>query len=219
MLKYIMIVCNGDFNKMKQRQSSLTWFEEWMLFFEMIWGKTHTRVKDLVGLFRLDKNDTFYHIVDHKLDLVLECRRSWPLYSSFEEDALLRKEKWNEKYEGVRVVMWDDTNIPFCFKPSSSHLQKITYSLYYAMNCAKGGVFLQLCGWMGVEELWVGGTSDSYYMEKTSILGRQQMFAEKDRVDGNLKPFCLILDKGYRIVRMCWRAGKQTCSQPKFAKK
>ena len=82
-----MIVCNGDFRVMERRQSALTWFEEWMLFFEMLWGKTHIRVEDLVGRYRVD----FYWIVDHKLDLVLKCRRSWPVYAYFEEDELLRK--------------------------------------------------------------------------------------------------------------------------------
>ena len=184
MLKYIMIVCNGDFKIMTTTESHLTWFEEWMLFFEMMWGKTHTRVEDLTGKYRVEKNKTFYTIINAKLDLVLSCRKSWPTYASFEEDATLRKEKWDEKYENVRVVMWDDTNIPFSFKPSSAQGQKLTYSSYYSMNCAKGGVFLQLCGWMGVEELWVGATSDSYYMEKTNILKRQKEFAKNDKVDG-----------------------------------
>ena len=217
MLKYTMIVCNGDFRTMQTTQSQLTWFEEWMLFYEMMWGKTHTRVDDLVATFHIERYETFYKIIDHKLDLVLNCRKSWPTYASFEEDKLLRKEKWNEKYGDKRIVMWDDTNIPFTFKPSSSQLQKVTYSSYYAQNCAKGGVFIQLCGWMGVEELWVGATSDSFYMEHTKILRRQKEFADNDRVDGKYVPFILILDKGYRIVRIAWREGKQTCLQPKFA--
>ena len=131
---------------------------------------------------------------------------------------MLRNEKWDAKYPDERVVMWNDTNIPFTFKPSSAQMQKITYSSYYAMNCAKGGVFLQLCGWMGVEELWVGATSDSYYMEKSGILKRQKEFAEKDLVNGKVKPYCNVLDKGYRIMRKAYREGKQTCLQPKFAK-
>ena len=218
MLKYIMIVCNGDFDTLTTTATNLTWYEEWFLFFEMMWGKSHTRVEDLVDLFRLEKNDTFYHIIKHKLDLVLACRTSWPTYATFEEDKLLQKEKWEEKYGESRIVMWDDTNIPFTYQPSTSRNQKITYSSYYAMNCSKGGVFLQLCGWIGVEELWVGATSDSVYMEKSGILKRQKKFAENDKVDGKYIPFTIILDKGYRIIRIAWREGKQTCLQPKFAK-
>ena len=218
MMKYIMIVCNANFDTMMSTQSNLTWFEEWMLFFEMMWGKTHTRVEDLVDMYRVESFKHYYAIIEHKLDLVLCCRQSWPTYASFEEDKLLRKEKWNEKYGETRPVMWDDTNIPFSYQPTNSHNQKITYSSYYAMNCAKGGVFLQLCGWMGVEELWVGATSDSFYMERTNILKRQKEFAESDLVDGKYVPFLIILDKGYRIIRIAYREGKQTCLQPKFAK-
>ena len=72
---------------------------------------------------------------------------------------------------------------------------------------------------MGVEELWVGATSDSFYMEKTGILKRQRLFAENDTIDGERHiPFTIILDKGYRIIRIAWREGKQTCFQTKFAK-
>lgn len=57
--------------------------------------------------------------------------------------------------------MWDDTNIDFDYKPGGLYEQRITYSSYYSSNCAKGRVHLQLGGWIGVAELWVGGTSDS----------------------------------------------------------
>jgi hypothetical protein len=89
----------------------------------------------------------------------------------------MRKEKWKKKYEGMRIVMWDDTNINFDFKPSGAYEQRVTYSSYYASNCAKGGVFLQLGGWMGVEELWVGATSDTHYQGETEIFKRQEQFA------------------------------------------
>ena len=57
------------------------------------------------------------------------------------------------KCDEVRVVMWDDTNIDFPFKPSGDYEQWVTYFLYYGGNCAKSGVFVQLGGWMGVHEL------------------------------------------------------------------
>ena len=68
----------------------------------------------------------------------------------------LMKEKWREKYKGVRVVMWDDTNVDLAYQPGGADEQRLTYLSYYASNCAKGGVFLQLCGWTGVEHLWCG---------------------------------------------------------------
>ena len=41
---------------MTHTKSCLTWFEEWMLFFEMMWGKTHTRVEDLIATYHIEKN-------------------------------------------------------------------------------------------------------------------------------------------------------------------
>ena len=170
---------------------------------------------DEMGRFNeniLDKESKF----DKKCRIALEARSSWPRYASFEEDKKMRKEKWNGKYEGKRIVMWDDTNIPFSFKPGSALNQWTTYSSYYGMNCAKGGVSLQLCGWIGVEELWCGATSDSHYQENTSISAQQQVFAENDKVGNEEEciPFTIILDKGYRIIRAAWRAGRQQCNQP-----
>ena len=81
----------------------------------------------------------------------------------------------------------------------------------------KGGVFVQLCRWLGVEELWVGHISDSSYIEMTNILSRQENFAKIDLVDENNIPFTLILDKGYRVIRIVWQHGRQECLQPSFA--
>ena len=168
-------------------------------------------------MFRTASMRSVYKIFDHKTYLVLCCQSSWPTYVSYEEDKALRKEKWDAKYAKKRIVMWDDTNIAFNFKPGSAKNQRTTYSSYYSMNCAKGGVFLQLSGWMGVAELWVGGTSDSFYQEKAGILEQQKKFAEDDIVAGEYIPFSNILDKGYRIIKAAWRAGKQECIQPTFA--
>ena len=72
---------------------------------------------------------------------------------------------------------------------------------------------------MGVHELWVGGTSDTYYQEKTGIFKVQEEFASVfDMVDGKIILFCNIFDKGCRINLPAWRAGRQTVIQPMFAK-
>ena len=48
---------------------------------------------------------------------------------------------------------------------------------------------------MGVHELWVGGTSDTYYQEKTGIFKVQEEFASVfDIVDEKIIPFCNIVD-------------------------
>ena len=43
----------------------------------------------------------------------------------------------NDKYEGKRVVMWDDTHINLQFKPSSVDAQRTTYSAYYGVMYVK----------------------------------------------------------------------------------
>jgi hypothetical protein len=62
--------------------------------------------------------------------------------------------------------MWDNTDEPFQGKLSDGELQQLTFSLYYGLNVAKGGVFLQLCGWLGGWALWLGAISDTEYFEK-----------------------------------------------------
>ena len=94
----------------------------------------------------------------------------------------------------------------------------MTYSAHYAGNCAKGGVFIQLSGWIGVEDLWCGATSDSHYQQRNKIFEKQDAFAETDLVDGRKLPFTNILDRGYRVNVAAWRAGKQEVIQPNFLK-
>ena len=89
--------------------------------------------------------------------------------------------------------MWDDTNVPFTFKPS----HRLTYSSYYGMNCAKGGVFTMLSGWMGDAELWVGATSNSHYQRHNKIFEHQKEFAKGNLVDDKILPFLNVFDKGY----------------------
>ena len=41
---------------------------------------------------------------------------------------------------------------------------------------------------------------------------------ENDLVDGKYIPFTNIFDKGYQVIMQAWKAGKQECIQPAFAK-
>ena len=86
------------------------------------------------------------------------------------------------------------------------------------MNCAKGGVFMQLCGWLGVADLWVGATSDSHYQEHSGIFERQEAFAASDLVNSEISPFSIIFNKGYHCVLSAFQAGGQECIQPIFAR-
>ena len=158
-------------------------------------------------------------VFDHKLSIVLRARKSWPKYASFEEDSILRKEKWNDKYTSERVIQWDNTNVTMT-KPSDAALQRTTYSQYYKENCAKGGVHLQFCGWMGTEELWTGNVCDSDYQSNGNIIMEQKVFACNDRKEKeDINPFYMLLDKGYRITELAFREGYgQITMQPDFAK-
>ena len=82
------------------------------------------------------------------------------------------------------------------------------------MNCAKGGVFLQLCGWMGTWELWVGSISDTNYANRAGFLGVQEQFVSSS-VSSKI-PFFNILDRGYRLALSAWQLGRQFVMQPCF---
>ena len=99
-----------------------------MIFFEYLWGRTHSQFEDLSALYKVTKNEVVYHIFDLKLYLALVCRASWSTYARFKEDKAFQDSKWNSKYENQRIIMWDDTNVPFNFKPSGAVNQQITYS-------------------------------------------------------------------------------------------
>ena len=77
------------------------------------------------------------------------------------------------------------------------------------MNCCKGGVFLQTCGWMGTYHLWSGSVTDTEYMISSTILDNQMVFAEHDLINGLVKAFLNVLDKGYIITLECKDIGEQ----------
>ena len=51
------------------------------------------------------------------------------MYASHEEDKELRKEKWDREYEDVRIIFWDNTNVPYLYKPNTVLLQQITFAV------------------------------------------------------------------------------------------
>ena len=148
----------------------------------------------------------------------MKTRSDWPTYVTHSEDVNMRHEKWKKMYEDKRIVMWDNTAIRFKGKPTDSELQRNTYSSYYAGNVAKGAVFIQLCGWIGAHDLWVGAVSDSEYMKRSGILKQQQQYLEKDDADSNDINWINVLDKGYKVGAAAWQAGGQLVVQPTFAK-
>lgn len=210
LLSYVAVVCDGDFCAMKRTRSQMTAFEEWYLYFEIVWGKSCARWIDFESKYKASAR-TIVRVFLHKLSLVLDARRRWPTYVSIEEDEALRDDKWDERYNGLRIVFWDGTNTDMD-KPANPDLQRLTHSRYYGGNVGKGGVFLQLCGWGGVGELWTGAISDTDYMNRSGILKEQEEFvSNSSRPD---VPFTNVLDKGYRLALAALRAGNQSVLQP-----
>ncbi len=121
----------------------------------------------------------------------------------------------------MQTSVLDNGIKPMLKRPTGdAALQRTTYSQYYKQNCAKGGVHLQFCGWIGTEELWTGNVCDSKYQTGTSIIEDQQVFASKDREEGQeVNPFVMLLDKGYRITELAYHDGNgQMTMQPDYAK-
>lgn len=114
-----------------------------------------------------------------------------------------------------------NTMIP-AYAFSDTDLQRLTYSEYYGMNCFKGGVFVQLCGWMGTADLWPGRVTDSDYNRREGYLQQQSEFQEHDKVIRNGEevtvPWLNIYDKGYHAHMAAWSNGNQRVLQPVWAK-
>ena len=84
--------------------------------------------------------------------------------------------------------MWDMTNIP-AYGFSYADFNRMTYSKYYAMNCFKGGIFCQLCGWIGTADLWTGAVSDTDYNRRAGYIQEQEQFQNNDLVNDGVIPF------------------------------
>jgi hypothetical protein len=160
------------------------------------------------------------NVFDDKIRLVLNTRHIWGLFATDQEDRYFRLPKWEEsEFRNQRLIMWDNTNVPLCFSPSDVEAQRNTYSLYYGGNVAKGGVFIQPCGWMGTHELWMGAVSDTEYMIRSHVFEIQNMFLLKRDLSSMEHSWLNMLNKGYRnIGGHAWRQGNQLIVQPAFAK-
>jgi hypothetical protein len=226
MLAFIFVVHNGDLRRLREgRTTCMTWLEEWVFYFEMVKGKT-IRLWEVAE--HEDKGFALHqsclrNVFDELCSRVLDCKSSWPLYARHEEDRFLVSDpKMLEDFAGTRPIYWDMTNFPIP-KPSDADMQRLTYSKYYGMNCFKGGIGLQQCGWISVQDLWTGAVSDTMYQEKSGIFEQQDAFSKDDSPppledeEKEVLPFTNIFDKGYRNRLAAWRAGRQLTLQPDFA--
>ena len=56
LLAYVIVVCNGDFDRIRKKRTSLTWFEEWFLYFEWKYHITNVRQQDMEVAWGIEKN-------------------------------------------------------------------------------------------------------------------------------------------------------------------
>jgi DDE superfamily endonuclease len=216
MLAFIIIVNRGDITKIQRTTTvnKLTWLQEWMVYFEFVWGRSAGRWVDMQEAYGFSDR-TVRNIFDDKLEIVSNEAKHWPRFVSLNEDLEIRQQnKWDE-YKKQRVIMWDNTNIPMVFKPTAADLQRNTFSAYYASNCAKGGVFIQPCGWMGTHELWEGRVSDTEYLKNSGIIEEQDTYLFCDN-ENNQVSWTMILDRGYRVSALAYNEGRYNIVQPCF---
>ena len=140
---------------------------------------------------------------DTKLCAFLICQRSWPAYAPHAEDLKFRDSKWTEKHGDIHLMLWDDTNDDFNFKPSLSHIQRLTCSSHYGGNCAKGECICNIAdGWE--LETCGRGLSDSECMTR-KIKNEHYRDAGSPStewfVEWKNTSFFIVLDKGYRVTQ------------------
>jgi len=216
LLSYVAVICNGDLKSLTTTTTALTWLEEWVLYMEITYGRTHTRWEDYEKDWKLGKK-RLKGILRLKLDVELETRRRWPMYASVAEDLKFRnQETWPEHFpqkNRSRIYMHDNTNVPL-LSPQDPDLQAALYSEYYAETCAKGGVAVQQCGYIRTLPLCTGAIGDQDYLSKTETFEKQKQFTEADSTSD--EPALNVLDKGYRSCLAAQKEGQQ-CMQPNFA--
>ena len=118
LLSYITTICGSDMTLILKTSSSLTWLEEWMMFLEYIYGRTHARWIDYQANYKL-KIRSLFRVFKSKLDIAIKARNRWPMYVSHKEDCKFRNEQWDKNFKNKRVVMHDNTNVNLV-KPTSA---------------------------------------------------------------------------------------------------
>jgi hypothetical protein len=216
MIAFIVVACHGDINVISMTITTLTWLvEEWIIYFEIIWGKFSRLWVDLTVQYNLSDR-TLRRIFDRILDIVVDTRNTWPRFASLKEDIALRRRNWNETYRGKRVIMWDTTDVRL-YKSSDAEIQRCTYSSYYSGNVGKGTIFVQPCGWLGTHEIWMGAVIDCDYLTQSGILDIQSTYIKTYNSESESEPWYNILDRGFRVTTTIYKYGNGHVVQPSFS--
>jgi hypothetical protein len=216
---YVLLINKGEVDNVMSNNKSrlLTWFEEWLMVSERIWGRSITRWSDAAHKYGLSERQ-LVEIFDERIKQVLEMKSKWGHYVTFSEDRALRKPFWEEDFRYIRLVMWDNTNVLLCFKPTCAEAQRNIYSCYYNGNVGKGGIHIQPCGWIGTHDLWMGAVSDTEYMLKGNVFERQDQFLKLRDSASYHVTWLNIFDKGYRnLGNKAMVKGRQKIVQPAFS--
>lgn len=78
LLGFVSVVCGGDMTVMTSTTSILTWLEEWVLYFEFVWGRTSIRFPDYASTYQC-REKTLRKVIGQKLKQILAARSRWPM--------------------------------------------------------------------------------------------------------------------------------------------
>jgi hypothetical protein len=222
LLGFVAVVYHGKINKIISLLSTLTWFKEWYLYFEKVYGKLLLRwIIDNENKYNVS-HGVLRSIYNNMQMMVLFVQSQWPLYASYasynEDKTYWKVIKW-DAYDGKRLIMFDNTNI-IIRQPSDAEAQRSTYPLYYSGNAGKAAVYIQPCGWIGSHEVWTGGVSDTAYMQLGQVFeALSNYLLTSTYKDNNTQyiSFTIVLDMGYRVVLDAYQNVGHLVLQPIFA--
>jgi hypothetical protein len=101
LLSYAAVLCGGDLVQLTRTDSVMTWLEEWVFFFEMMYGRATIRIGDYAKAYKISVKP-LRKVFRNKLKLGVECRKRWPMYATNAEDIAFRKEKWNVHFDPIK---------------------------------------------------------------------------------------------------------------------
>jgi hypothetical protein len=87
-----VVVYGGDVEKMLETATYMTFLEELVHSYDFTWGRTSARLEDFAKKYHCSI-PTLKKAVLYRLRIELECRKRWPMYAFYDEDAKFRDSK------------------------------------------------------------------------------------------------------------------------------
>ena len=107
-LSFVSKLYNGFLEYINQKLTRITWFNEYIFFFEMTWGRTITRWEDVERIYKVRHPEKIFDI---KLIILLNYWEIWTEFLSFGEDLCLWKRKLERKIWGhAGIIMGYEWN-------------------------------------------------------------------------------------------------------------